>query len=117
MFDSTGFYRDTAVYLSMTDSGRTSSTWDIISGFDKGTASTDDRIDLSAIDANTKLAGNQAFLWRGTNAFSTSSAGEVRLVVSGADTLIYVDRDSDRAAEMIIRVVNVTGLAKTDFIL
>ncbi len=59
---------------------------------------------MSAIDANLKIAGNQAFLWRGTGAFGTSAAGEVRLVVSGADTLVYVDRDSDSAAEMIIKV-------------
>jgi Ca2+-binding RTX toxin-like protein len=109
--------RDRAVYSAIGDSGRTAATWDTIINFDKGTATTDDRIDLSAIDANTKVAGNQAFLWRGTANFTSSAAGEVRLVVSGADTLVYVDSDADSAAEMIIKVQGVTGLAKTDFIL
>ncbi len=95
--------RDVVKYVSITDSGTTAATWDTIARFDPGTAATDDRIDLSAIDANLKIAGNQAFLWRGTGAFGTSSAGEVRLVVSGADTLVYVDRDSDTAPEMIVR--------------
>jgi hypothetical protein len=36
-----------------------------------------DRIELDRIDANTLLAGNQAFSWIGSNAFS-GSAGELR---------------------------------------
>ena len=37
----------------------------------------DDTIDLSAIDANSGLAGDQAFVWIGTDAFS-KTAGELR---------------------------------------
>jgi Ca2+-binding RTX toxin-like protein len=45
---------------------------DIINGFTSGT----DNIDLSAIDANTGIAGNQAFTFIGGAAFS--AAGQVR---------------------------------------
>ena len=39
---------------------------DIITDFTHG----QDKIDLSAIDANTRVAGNQAFTWRGTGDFT-----------------------------------------------
>lgn len=108
--------RDVAKYLKTTDSGTAAAARDTIIGFDKGGAATDDKIDLSRIDANTAKAGNQAFLFKGTGAFSSAS-GEVRLVVQGADTLVYVDTDADSAAEMIIKVQGVTGLTKADFVL
>ena len=108
--------RDTFRYNAVSDSGLTAMTWDTIRLFDKGTLATDDRIDLSAIDANPLLAGNQAFVFRGAGAF-TATRGEARLVVSGADTLVYVDNDTDAAAEMILKVEGVTGLTAADFIL
>lgn len=108
--------RDVAKYLKITDSGAAVAARDTIIGFDKGGGAGDDRIDLSRIDANTAKAGNQAFLFKGTGAFNSAS-GEVRLVVQGADTLVYVDTDADSAAEMIIKVQGVTGLIKADFVL
>lgn len=108
--------RDFVRYTNISESGTHPSTFDTILGFVKGTAATADRIDLSRIDANLKLAGNQAFLFKGSAAFN-SAAGEVRLVTSGLDTFVYVDNDADAAPEMIIKVQGVTGLIKADFIL
>lgn len=102
--------RDTFRYLALTDSTASTATSDIIQLFDTGVTATDDRIDLSAIDTNAAMAGDQGFVWRNTLAFTTSSAWEVRLQVSGADTIVQVDNDSDTAAEMVILVQGVTGL-------
>ncbi|WP_263053737.1 calcium-binding protein [Defluviicoccus vanus] len=55
-----------------------------------------DRIDLSAIDANTTVAGNQAFIFGGTG------AGHLSLVNAGADTLILADVDGGGADLQII---------------
>ncbi len=55
-----------------------------------------DRIDLSGIDANTTVAGNQAFVFGGTG------AGHLSLVNSGTDTLILADIDGGGADLQII---------------
>lgn len=80
----------------------------------KGSSGNADRIDLSLIDANPSLSGNQAFKF--VTSF-TAAKGEVRFVTQGTDTIVQVDIDSDPAPEMIIRVVNVTGLHGFDLIL
>ncbi len=50
------------------------------------TAAFIDRIDLSAIDARAGVAGNDAFTFIGSAAFTAE--GQIRAVASGADTLI-----------------------------
>ena len=106
--------RDRVAYTLLSDSGTTFPTLDEIFGFDRGGTATDDKIDLSAIDANPLVAGNQAFLFRGAGAF-TAVRGEVRTQTVGADTLVHVDTDVDAASEMTIRVVGVTGLTGRGF--
>jgi serralysin len=76
---------------------------DLIKSQVRGFVRGQDRIDLSMIDANPSLAGNQAF--KVVSAF-TSAKGEVRLVYSGVDTIIQVDGDLDTAVDMTIRIVN-----------
>lgn len=109
-----GSARDTVRYSSIQHSGTTSTTRDRINNFDRGALATDDRIDLSLIDANASLAGNQAFSF--VTSF-TSASGEVRVTVSGGNTLVNVDTDSDSAAEMTILVAGVTGINAGDFLL
>lgn len=62
-----------------------------------------DRIDLSTIDANTALAGNQTFSFSGTDAFTGSA--QVRVAASGTDTLIQANTGGTSAPELEI-VVN-----------
>ncbi len=107
--------RDTFRYNLITDSGITAATWDTIFGFDK-VGATHDVIDLSLIDANPLLAGNQAFKFLGAGAF-TALAGEVRLTVVGTDTYVHVDTNATAADEMTIKLAGVTGLTAADFIL
>jgi Ca2+-binding RTX toxin-like protein len=68
-----------------------------------------DRIDLSALDANTGLAGDQAFSYVGAAGF-TNTAGELRY----AGHLLQGDIDGNGTADFSIHV-NAGTLAVTDF--
>ncbi|HTV68766.1 MAG TPA: calcium-binding protein [Rhizobiaceae bacterium] len=74
-----------------------------------------DLIDLSTIDANALLAGNQAFTFRGTAAFT--AAGQIRYNYLGSDTLISMNTDTDAAAEMQIILSGNKALIRGDFVL
>jgi serralysin len=106
--------RDTVRYLSFKDSGAqfAAGTYDYINGFVTG----EDKIDLSALDADLARSGNQTFLFRSTGDFR-SKGGEVLIETIGSDSLVLIDNDGDLAPEMVIRVVGVTNLTASDFIL
>jgi Ca2+-binding RTX toxin-like protein len=108
--------RDIISYRAASDSTVADVGRDIILGFDSGGTAIDDKIDLSAIDGDAIRAGDQAFTFRSGNAF-TLAKGEVRVQVSGSDTIIHIDLDSDSGDEMRIIVSNVTDLTAVDFIL
>ncbi|MCX7378011.1 MAG: calcium-binding protein [Alphaproteobacteria bacterium] len=74
-----------------------------------------DRIDLSAIDDNTLLAGDQGFIFRGTAAF-TGARGEIRLVPAGADVIVQ-GTIAGTVPAFEIRVAGVTSLLAGDFTL
>lgn len=84
---------------------------DVISDFVRG----QDKIDLCDIDANGVLAGNQAFVWRGADAFT--GAGQLRYVQSGGVTIIQGSTDADAAAEFEIQLTGAFTLSASDFIL
>jgi serralysin len=71
-----------------------------------------DRIDLSSIDADRSLAGNQAFHFIGTGDFS-DAAGELRY----AGGKLQADVNGDGVADFEVALLNVTSLAHGDFIL
>ena len=85
---------------------------DHIVDFAKG----EDQIDVSTIDANAGAGGNQDFTFIGNTAFS-NTAGELRAVNSGGNTIVAGDRDGDGNADFSILVVGVTGLTEGDFVL
>jgi Ca2+-binding RTX toxin-like protein len=101
--------RDVIRYETLKDSGTTAATQDAITFFKHGL----DKIDLSKLDANLSLKGNQAF--KVVSKF-TKALGEVKLVYSGGDTLVQIDGDKDSAVDMTILVKGVL-LSKGDFIL
>jgi Ca2+-binding RTX toxin-like protein len=76
-----------------------------------------DRIDLSAIDAAAGLAGNQAFSFVGSAAFS--GEGQIRAIQFGANTIIEVNTTGLAGAEMEVHVSGFTAstLTSADFIL
>lgn len=106
--------RDIFRYFSLSDSGVEESTRDEIFGFVKGTEAAADRIDLSDIDANVALAGDQRFTL--VSSF-TAAKGEVRLFAVGANTIVQIDGDDDSAVDMTILVSNVVGMSAADLIL
>lgn len=75
-----------------------------------------DTIDLNGIDANATVAGNQAFIFVGTAAF-TGVAGELRYDVRNGETLLMGDVDGDKIADGYIRVDTSQPLVATDFVL
>lgn len=74
-----------------------------------------DTIDLSTIDANAGLPGNQAFTFIGGAAFS--GPGQVRFVQAGGDTYVYVNVNNAPGTDMAIKINNVVNLTAADFVL
>ncbi len=84
---------------------------DIIADFASGT----DKIDLSALDAVSGVAGNQAFSFIGASAFS-GQAGQLRFDIHGGRAFIYADVDGNGHADL--QIIAVTPLLQaSDFIL
>ena len=74
-----------------------------------------DDIDLAGIDANTAVAGNQAFRWVGTSALT--GAGQVGFFTSGGNTIIRGSNDADAAKEFEIQLDGMKVLTVDDFYL
>lgn len=94
---------DTFIYSALTDSAV--GDMDVITDYVDGV----DRLNVSAIDANSTIGGNQAFVRVvGDGAFT--SAGQVRLTFDGSHTLVEFNTDADSDAEMAILLTgNHTG--------
>jgi Ca2+-binding RTX toxin-like protein len=75
-----------------------------------------DRIQLSSIDANTGLAGNQAFTFIGTAAYH-NVAGELRFAVGGGNTTIAGDVNGDGVSDFQIVLTGSIALVAGDFVL
>lgn len=97
---------DAFVFLYLSDSPTTSR--DTITDFKRG----QDHIDLRTIDANAKIAGNQAFAFIGKSAF-TGIAGQLKF----ASGVLSADVNGDKAADLAVNVTGLTALSKDDFYL
>jgi Ca2+-binding RTX toxin-like protein len=77
-----------------------------------------DRIELDRIDADSRIAGDQAFTWLGSDAFS-GSAGELRAYDSGPVWIVEGDVDGDGVADFVIGLTlqGQNPLGPGDFIL
>jgi Ca2+-binding RTX toxin-like protein len=76
-----------------------------------------DKIDLSAIDADTVLAGNQAFSFIGNGLF-THHAGELRFAItSPTTTTIAGDVNGDGVSDFHIVLSGTIALTAADFVL
>ncbi|GLK81166.1 M10 family metallopeptidase C-terminal domain-containing protein [Methylopila turkensis] len=75
-----------------------------------------DRIDLSAIDANTIESDNQQFDWVGDAAFS-NVAGQLRFETRGDLFLVEGDVNGDGTADFSLGFKNVAALTADDFLL
>ena len=104
---------DLFVFRAVQHSGFAAEGRDTILDFN-GTAG--DRIDLSVIDANTRQAGNQAFSFIGSAAFS-GHAGELRVVRGAADTFVYGDVNGDGNADFALHLEGALALRQGFFLL
>jgi hypothetical protein len=75
-----------------------------------------DKINLSAIDANTIKSSNQAFSFIGSAAFS-GVAGQLRYEYVDGHTLVTGDVNGDRIADFAVALYDVMPLVATDFVL
>lgn len=108
-----GLGADTFLFDLFSDLGNTRTTTDTIADFSHAEG---DHIDLSALDANSLLAGDQAFSFLGAGAF-TRHAGELRSVATATGTTIYGDLNGDGVADFLIKVNGNINLVSTDFVL
>ena len=82
-----------------------------------------DRLDLSAIDANIQAGGNQAFSWLGQGNFHRNHPGELiyRLYnpagTANDKTIVYGDVNGDAQADFQIELTGLKVLAASDFVL
>lgn len=75
-----------------------------------------DKIDLSLIDANGNLPGDQAFTFIGDQGFS-GTAGELRLGYNNGNTIVAGDLNGDDDADFTIVLTGHHELVAGDFIL
>ena len=109
---------DTFMYNAASDSGPGAAARDFINGFVHG----QDRIDLSAIDANSRTLFDDSFTFIGNAAFAgtgAASAGQLRWFTFGGGNFCVVeaDRDGNGAADMQVFVNLTTFMAAGDFVL
>ena len=102
---------DQFVFVSKSDSvpgaGR-----DVVVDFTQG----QDRIDLSALDANAGTTAHDAFNWIGQSAFS-GAAGQLRASVYSYGTVIQADLNGDKVADFEIALSKPFELTSHDFLL
>lgn len=104
-----GAGRDLFDFNAASESGLTVATRDVVIDFTRGM----DRIDLSTIDADTALAGNQAFARFIGASTAFSAAGQLKFV----DGILYANTDADAAAEFSVALTGLTALGLGDLVL
>ena len=111
-----GTEADTFRWSAINES-RTGTARDVVTDYLRGI----DILDLGGIDANTAVAGNQAFAFLGSALF-TGAAGQLRSeIFTRADgtglTLIQADVNGDRVADFEVQLTGTYTFAASDFIL
>lgn len=105
-----GLGKDSFVFKAVTDTTKAAATRDVITDFKHLT----DKINLSAIDANTKLGNNQAFKLLGTNgAAFTGVAGQLHYKSASGHTIIEGDTNGDKHADFQIDLVGTIKVLST----
>jgi Ca2+-binding RTX toxin-like protein len=105
-----GVGNDSFVFVGGDFGGATTVTADRITDFVAG----QDKIDLSAVDANSVVGGDQAFSFIGTSAFS-GTAGELHYQQIGGNTYVSGDTNGDGLADFMVKLDGLHTLVGTDF--
>jgi hypothetical protein len=106
-----GAQGDVFVFTSLSDSTPALAGRDRIADF---AASQGDRIDLSAIDADSLTAGDQAFVLVAED--FTGVAGEISIASWGTTRLVRADIDGDGVTDFAVTVVSSAALENADFL-
>jgi serralysin len=107
-----GVGADRYYYTALSDSV-VGANADLITDFNHAQA---DRIDLSAIDANTVAGGDQAFSFIGAAVY-TGVAGQLRYSSSGGVTTVAGDVNGDGVSDFHIQLTGTIALVAVDFVL
>jgi Ca2+-binding RTX toxin-like protein len=108
---------ETFHFQSVSDSGTTAATRDVITDFVTPSESGDGGysiIDLSAIDANTTAAGPQGFIFSGLSQWH-HTAGELRYVWTLTQTIVEADVNGDAKADFSVALDGQHTLTADDF--
>lgn len=115
-----GADNDTFIFASVSEMGRTTTTRDVITDFTPG----QDVFNFSAIDANTALAGDQAFSFLATaGAAFTGVRGQLQWLqenpagTANDKTIVLGDINGDRVADFHVELTGLVSLGIGDFIL
>jgi trimeric autotransporter adhesin len=103
---------DTFVLTALADSGVAAGLRDVITDFVSGT----DKIQFMAIDANTNVAGDQAFTMINTSAFS-NVAGQLRYFVQNSNTILEGDVNGDGVADCQVQLTGAKTFVAADLLL
>lgn len=104
---------DMFIYRSVKDSIRDKAGRDTVFDFNRAEG---DKFDLRDIDANTKLAGNQAFKFIGGANF-TKHAGELQDYSNSSGHYLRADVNGDGIPDFSIKIETSSVFAKADFLL
>jgi Ca2+-binding RTX toxin-like protein len=108
-----GTGQDVFVFRSVAEIGDRPGARDVVTDFKSG----EDKLDLSGIDANTKLTGNQDFQFLATeNSSFTKTAGELAWHTSGDRTIIQGDVNGDGVHDFELELTGKVALKASDFI-
>jgi serralysin len=110
-----GVGADVFKFLGPSDSPAAALARDVITDFVPGSSTVVDRIDISAIDANSRVTGNQSFVFVGDNA-NFSGAGQVRTVGDGF-TIAQFETNGDGVVDFEIQLNGNLNLDSDNFIL
>jgi hypothetical protein len=83
---------------------------DLIKDFGKG-----DIIDLSGIDANSTVGGNQSFKFIGAQEF-TKHAGELHVVKEDGHTFVQGDANGDGVADFQVALLGQPSVTESSFV-
>ena len=102
---------DSFVFRRGDFSGATTATADVIQDFTHG----EDHLRLNFVDADSGLAGDQAFAFMGTAAFD-GHAGELRYEQIDGNTFVSGDINGDGSADFMVRLDGLHMLVSSDFV-
>lgn len=109
-----GAGNDVFLFKAVSEMGSRPTTRDVITDFTKG----QDKIDLSSIDANSRLSGDQTFTFLANdNQAFTKKAGELAWHTQSDRTIVQGDLNGDGVHDFEIQLTGQIQLGAGDFIL